>query len=58
LQADVTENNEDDKALLKRFNLVGPPGILFFGVDGQEKSASRVIGYQDASQFLKTLAGL
>jgi thiol:disulfide interchange protein DsbD len=55
LQADVTENNEADTALLKRFNLIGPPGIIFFGADGQEKTASRVIGYQDAGAFLKTL---
>jgi len=55
LQADVTENNEADQALLQRFNLIGPPGIIFFGADGREKTASRVIGYQDAETFLKTL---
>jgi len=58
LQADVTDNNEDDKALLKRFNLVGPPGIIFFAVDGREKTANRVIGYQDAPAFVKTLQQL
>ncbi|MEY4210037.1 MAG: hypothetical protein RLZ92_416, partial [Pseudomonadota bacterium] len=58
LQADVTENNEDDKALLKRFNLVGPPGIMFYGTDGQEKTANRVIGYQDPAKFLSTLQQL
>jgi thiol:disulfide interchange protein DsbD len=58
LRADVTANGEDDKALLKRFNLIGPPAIIFFNGDGQEKSASRVIGYLDAADFLKTLQGL
>jgi len=58
LQADVTENNDDDKALLKRFNLVGPPGIMFYGADGQEKTANRVIGYQDPAKFLRTLQQL
>jgi thiol:disulfide interchange protein DsbD len=56
LQADVTENNDDDKALLAKFSLIGPPAILFFGVDGQEKTALRVIGYQDDQTFMKTLA--
>ena len=58
LQADVTENNDDDKALLKRFNLVGPPGIMFYGADGQEKTANRVIGYQEPAKFLSTLQQL
>jgi thioredoxin:protein disulfide reductase len=55
LQADVTNNTADDKALLAKFNLVGPPGVLFFGTDQHEQKALRVIGYQKADQFLKTL---
>lgn len=56
LQADVTENSDDDKALLAKFNLIGPPGVLFFSAgDGREHSSLRVIGYQDADTFLKTL---
>ena len=58
LQADVTANNEADKALLKRFDLIGPPGIIFWGADGRERAAQRVIGYQDAATFLKTLQQL
>ena len=38
LQADVTKNSDDDKALLAKFNLIGPPAILFFGADNQEKA--------------------
>jgi thiol:disulfide interchange protein DsbD len=56
LQADVTANNADDKALLKRFNLFGPPGIIFFGKQGTEIQGGRVIGYQDAQRFRKSLA--
>lgn len=56
LQADVTANNADDKALLKRFRLFGPPGIVFFGRDGAEAQGGRVIGYQDADRFLKSMA--
>ena len=55
LQADVTENNAADKALLKKFGLYGPPGILFFDVQGREMHDFRVVGYQDAEHFLATL---
>ena len=55
LQADVTANSEDDKALLKRFGLYGPPGILFFDANGSELGDFRVVGYQDAAQFSKSL---
>lgn len=58
IQADVTENNADDKALLQRFNLVGPPGIVFFDPAGQERGNKRVIGYQDAATFVNTLKQL
>jgi thioredoxin:protein disulfide reductase len=56
LQVDVTANNEDDKALLKRFSLFGPPGIIFFDAQGREIKGLRVIGYQNAGRFLKTLS--
>ena len=55
LQADVTANDDEDKALLKRFGLYGPPAILFFDGQGREQSEYRVTGYQDAAQFLQTL---
>ena len=54
LQADVTENNADDQALLKRFNLFGPPGIIFFDKAGNEIK-TRVIGYKNAKDFIQTL---
>jgi thioredoxin:protein disulfide reductase len=55
LQADVTKNSPADKALLKRYALFGPPATLFFDTHGVEVSDARVIGYQDAAQFLATL---
>ncbi|MEO6409596.1 MAG: protein-disulfide reductase DsbD [Burkholderiaceae bacterium] len=60
LKADVTANNAKDRELLKRFQLFGPPGTLFFGARGQEISGTRVIGYQTAARFAQTLeaAGL
>lgn len=55
LQADVTANDSDDKALLQRFGLFGPPGIIFFNRSGREIEGARVIGYQDADKFLRSL---
>ncbi|WP_237170005.1 protein-disulfide reductase DsbD [Pandoraea faecigallinarum] len=55
VQADVTANNADDQALLKRFGLFGPPGIIFFDGNGQEVAGTRVIGAQSADQFLRSL---
>jgi thiol:disulfide interchange protein DsbD len=52
LQVDVTANDAADRALLKRFGLFGPPGIILFDGTGQEVPDGRVIGYQDASKFL------
>ena len=54
LQADVTENNDNDQALLKRFGLFGPPGIIFFDKSGNEIK-TRVIGYKNAEDFTQTL---
>jgi thiol:disulfide interchange protein DsbD len=56
LQVDVTANNANDKALLKRFGLFGPPGIIFFDSQGREIRGGRVIGYQEAEKFLQSLA--
>ena len=54
LQVDVTANSADDKALLKRFNLFGPPGLIFFDKAGQPASF-RVIGYEPPEKFLTSL---
>jgi thiol:disulfide interchange protein DsbD len=58
LQIDVTANNADDKAMLKRFQLFGPPGIILFDSQGRELAGKRVIGYQNADQFLQSLQAL
>lgn len=54
LQADVTPNTAEDRELLKRFRLFGPPGIIFFDADGQELD-TRVVGFQNAERFAKSL---
>ena len=56
LQVDVTANDTDDKAMLRRFNLFGPPGIIFFDKAGQEIQGGRVIGFQNADKFTQSLA--
>ncbi|MEK8032366.1 protein-disulfide reductase DsbD [Ideonella sp. DXS29W] len=56
LKADVTANSEDDRALLKRFQLFGPPGTIFFDASGRESAGVRVVGFQNAERFAKTLA--
>ncbi len=58
LQADVTDNTEADKALLQRFKLYGPPGIVFFDSTGQEIGDVRVVGYQRAEEFLEVLGAI
>ncbi len=51
LQADVTANDDEDKALLARFDVFGPPTIAFFGADGVERKNFRVVGFLPAEKF-------
>lgn len=51
LQADVTANDAEDQALLKRFNIFGPPTIVFFDTHGMERSEYRVVGFMPADEF-------
>ena len=55
LQADVTANTQEDNDLLQKFSLFGPPGILFFNEKAQEETHIKVVGYQNAEDFLQTL---
>ncbi len=55
LQADVTQNSEADKALMKRFNLIGPPAILFFHSGQDELARYRIIGYMEGKEFVNVL---
>jgi len=51
LQADVTPNDELDKALYKYFGIIGPPSIMFFDKQGNERKNYRVVGYMKAEPF-------
>ena len=55
LQADVTANSPENQALLKRFGLFGPPGILIFDQNSQEQKDQRVIGYMPPQRFIERL---
>jgi thiol:disulfide interchange protein DsbD len=55
LQADVTANNADDRALMKKFQLYGPPGIILFDASGKEVPQARVIGFMKPEPFLQRL---
>jgi len=56
LQADVTANDERDRALLQdRFAIPGPPAILFFDSEGREQRGFRVVGFEPPDRFAEHL---
>ncbi|RLA34312.1 MAG: thiol:disulfide interchange protein [Gammaproteobacteria bacterium] len=55
LQADVTDNDDIDRALLKEFGLIGPPTIMFFDRDGNERRDFRVMGFMNATDFSRQI---
>lgn len=55
VNADVTKNSAEEKALTQHFNLFGPPGIIFFDESGNEIKGKTVIGYQPPEKFLAHL---
>jgi thiol:disulfide interchange protein DsbD len=55
LQADVTANDAIDQALLQRFGVFGPPTIVFFDRNGQQRKGYEVVGYMKAAQFIQHL---
>lgn len=56
LKADVTHNSAEDRELLRRFKLFGPPGTIFFDAQGREMRNLRVVGFQNAQRFGQTLS--
>lgn len=58
LQADVTQNDNEDRLLLNKFSLIGPPAILFFDTNSAELKQNRVIGYMGPDDFLTRLKTL
>ena len=58
IQADVTETNADQNALLKAFGLIGPPAVLFFDGSAREISHRRIIGFMEPEHFVAHLSAL
>ncbi len=54
LKVDVTKNTDDDKALMKKFNLFGPPTMIFYK-NGQEEKSKRMIGFKKPAEFLQII---
>ncbi len=54
VKVDVTKNTEDDKALMKKFNLFGPPALIFYK-DGKEELSKRIIGYKNPKEFMENI---
>ncbi|MDM5181624.1 protein-disulfide reductase DsbD [Massilia sp. DJPM01] len=55
IQVDETANNADDRALMKKFSLFGPPGIILFDANGKEVPQGRIIGFVPAQRFAERL---
>jgi len=58
LRADVTANDAGDQALLQRFDLYGPPAVLFFGPDGVERRGGRLVGFVGPEAFAEHVRSL
>jgi thiol:disulfide interchange protein DsbD len=52
LKVDVTENNKNDQELMKRFNIFGPPALIFFDKNGKEEKSKKIIGYKGPKDFM------
>jgi len=55
VQADVTANTEDEKALSKKFGLFGPPALIFYDEEGTELTKKRVIGFVEPAELIEKL---
>ncbi len=55
IQADVTDNGDQEKALMKAYNVFGPPAILFFDKHGTIMKGKAIVGYKAPNEFLELL---
>ncbi len=58
IQADITKNTEDEKALSKKFDIFGPPAIIFFDNQGNNIESKKLVGYKNAEEFLQHLKSI
>ena len=55
IKFDVTDNTDDHSDFLNKYNIYGPPALMFFDNNGLEIKSARVVGFIDADKFLKKL---
>ena len=55
IKADVSHNNEKDKALMSKYGIFGPPTMLIFNISGEEQKSFRKIGVTKAEELLNDL---
>jgi len=53
LKVDVTDFNENDKKIMNRFNIFGPPAIVFFNSNSEELTKKQIFGFMNAENFLE-----
>lgn len=56
IRFDMTDSNAEQRALLDRYKLFGPPALLFFGKNGNELGNARVVGEIDVEAFAERLS--
>ena len=57
LQADVTAQDEADKALQQYIGIPAPPAMVFWTADGEEQKNYRLLGYMGPSEFAAHVQG-
>lgn len=55
LRPDVTAAGKESKAIMAKYNILGPPTLLFIGPNGEERRAGRIVGELSAKEFLQHL---
>ncbi|KPB54929.1 protein-disulfide reductase DsbD [Pseudomonas coronafaciens] len=55
IRFDMTDSTSEQRALLDRYKLFGPPALLFFAKNGEELSSVRIVGEIDAAGLIGRL---
>ena len=53
IKIDVTQNSEEDKALQRMFEIIGPPTLIFWNIKKQEVPNIKIVGYKNPKEFLE-----
>lgn len=58
LRADLSANTAMDETLLRQYDVIAPPTILFFDPQGKEINTQRIVGEVDAKEFIDHMTTL